>query len=316
MDKTTRQKQLRKAGSVVAVGAGIAAVAALPAALVWVFLHPPRRLHHRTPRSFLGIAYERVRLRSRDGVPISAWYVPGPESMEPRGVVVLCHGYHGNRAMMLPYLRFLHEAGYAAVLFDWRAHGWSGGKMATFGFTEPDDLVAALDWVSGNPDLASLPVVLLGESMGASVSLLVAASETERVKAVVADSPYARFDHAVEGRMTLAFGPAVAPLVTPRARRIGEAILGVRCDEIAPQGAMEKIFPRPVLLIHGQADRLIDPENSRLIADASPGNVTLWEVPGAAHVQSVFVAGDEYGRRVTDFLREALGSVSTDLPAA
>ena len=92
---------------------------------------------------------------------------------------------------------------------------------------------------------------------------------------------------------------------------------GERCrDEIAPQGAMEKIFPRPVLLIHGQADRLIAPENSRLIADASPGNVTLWEVPGAAHVQSVFVAGDEYGRRVTDFLREALGSVSTDLPAA
>jgi fermentation-respiration switch protein FrsA (DUF1100 family) len=316
MDKITRQKQIRKAGSIVAVGAGIAAVAAFPAALVWVFLHPPRRLHHRTPRSFLGIPYERVRLRSRDGVPISAWYVPAPENDSPRGVVVLCHGYHGNRAMMLPYLAFLHKAGYAAVLFDWRAHGWSGGKMATFGFTEPEDLTAALDWVSGNPDLAHLPIVLFGESMGASVSLLVAASETERVKAVVADSPYARFDRAVEGRMTLAFGPAVAPLVTPQARRIGEAILGVRCDEIAPLEAMQKIYPRPVLLIHGQADRLIAPENSRLIADASPGKVTLWEVPGAAHVQSVYVMGDEYGRRVTEFLRDALSSRQFRSPAA
>jgi fermentation-respiration switch protein FrsA (DUF1100 family) len=70
--------------------------------------------------------------------------------------------------------------------------------------------------------------------------------------------------------------------------------------------AMQRIFPRPVLLIHGQEDRLIAPENARLIAEASPGNVTLWEVPEAGHVQSVFVAGDEYGRRVTDFLLKAL----------
>jgi pimeloyl-ACP methyl ester carboxylesterase len=306
MTKKTHKKQVRKTGSVVAMGAGIAAVAALPAVLVWAFLHPPRRLHHRTPRSWLGIPFDRVRLRSRDGVSISAWYVPVPEGETPRGVVVLCHGYHGNRAMMLPYLAFLHRAGFAAVLFDWRAHGWSGGKMATFGSTEPEDLIAALDWVQEHPDLRHLPLALLGESMGASVSLLVAAVETERVKAVVADSPYARFDRAVEGRLRLAFGPRVAPLVLPPTRRLGEALLGVSCEQIAPMEAMQRIFPRPVLLIHGQQDRLIAPENARLIAEASPGNVTLWEVPEAGHVQSVFVAGDEYGRRVTDFLLKAL----------
>jgi pimeloyl-ACP methyl ester carboxylesterase len=295
------------------MGAGVAAIASLPALLAWAFLHPPRRLHHRTPRSWLGIPFDRVRLRSRDGVALSAWYVPVSEGETPRGVVVLCHGYHGNRAMMLPYLDFLHRAGFAALLFDWRAHGWSGGNMATFGFTEPEDLIAALDWVQAHPELSHLPLALLGESMGASVSLLVAAVETERVKAVVADSPYARFDRAVEGRLRLAFGPRVAPLVVPPARRIGEALLGVSCEQIAPLEAMERIFPRPVLLIHGQADRLIAPENSRLIAEASPGNVTLWEVPDAEHVQSVFVAGEEYGTRVTDFLTAAL---TADHPAA
>ena len=177
--------------------------------------------------------------------------------------------------------------------------------MTTFGSTEPEDLIAVLDWVQAHPDLSALPIALFGESMGASVSLLVAAVETERVKAVVADSPYARFDRAVEARLQMAFGPMVAPLVTPRARRAGEALLGVRCEEIAPLEAVQHIFPRPVLLIHGQADRLIAPENSRLIAAASPGNVTLWEVPEAQHVQSVFVAGDEYKRRVVAFLDQA-----------
>ena len=309
MTNATDEKPNHKVWNIwrwVAMGAGIAAIASLPAALAWVSLHPTRRLHNKTPRSFLGIDFERVRLRARDGVPISAWYVPAPPSETPRGVIILCHGYHGNRSKMLPYLEFLHRVGFAAVLFDWRAHGWSGGKRATFGYTEPEDLFAALDWVSEHSDLAHLPLALYGESMGASVALLVAAEEPERVKAVVADSPYARFDHAVEGRITMILGPVVAPLVIPNARRIGELVLGVSCEEIAPLHAMERIFPRPVLLIHGQEDRLIAPENSRWIAAASPGNVTLWEVPKAGHVQSVLVGGEEYAERVVSFLTAAL----------
>jgi hypothetical protein len=164
--KKSRKKKSRSTGSVLMVGAGIAAVASLPALLAWAFLHPPRRLHHRTPRSWLGVPFDRVRLRSRDGVALSAWYVPVPERETPRGVVVLCHGYHGNRAMMLPYLDFLHNAGFATVLFDWRAHGWSGGNMATFGFTEPEDLIAALDWVQAQAELSHLPLALLGEAWG------------------------------------------------------------------------------------------------------------------------------------------------------
>jgi alpha-beta hydrolase superfamily lysophospholipase len=311
--RTSRERQIRKAGGLVAVGAGIAVAFSLPALLAWGFLHPPRRLHGKTPRTGLGIPFERVRLRARDGVGLSAWYVPAPEAGSPKGVVILCHGYHGNRARMLPHLEFLHRAGYAVLMFDWRAHGWSGGKMVTFGSTEPDDLMAALDWVQARPEIAHLPLALFGESMGASVSLLVAAVETERVKAVVADSPYARFDRAVEGRMKLAFGNTAATLVIPGARRVGEALLKVRCEEIAPADAMQYIFPRPVLLIHGQKDRLIALENSRIIAAASPGNLTLWEVPEAAHVQSVHVNGEEYARRVTDFLARAF---SEDHPAA
>ncbi|MBC8103034.1 MAG: alpha/beta fold hydrolase [Cytophagales bacterium] len=306
MKPASRNKKVGGFWGLAALGVGVAAVACFPAALAWGFLHPPRRLHDKTPLSALGISFERVRLRTQDGVSLSAWYVPAPEHASVRGVIVVCHGYYGNRATMLPYLAFLHEAGYAAVLFDWRAHGWSGGRMATFGCTEPDDLAAVLDWVGSHPGLRSLPLALLGESMGASVALLVAAEEPERVRAVVADSPYARFDSAVEGRLQLALGPRVAPLVTPSARRAGETMLGVHCDQIAPLAAMGRIFPRPVLLIHGQEDRLIAPENSRRIWAASPGNTTLWEVPGAEHVRSVYVAREEYARRVTEFLDAAL----------
>ncbi len=280
-----------------------AVVSALPFGLAWAFLHPPRRRHKRTPQS-LGASFERVRLVSADDVRLSAWFVSAPEDVAIKGVVVVCHGYYGNRERMLPYLAFLHRAGYHALLFDFRAHGWSGGQMAGFGTREPQDLTAAIDWVEARPDLADLPLFLLGESMGASVALLVAAVDT-RVRAVVADSPYARFDSAVEGRLTMAFGPKVTPMITPHTKRAGEKLLGVASTAIAPMDAVRAIAPRPILLIHGLQDTLITPDNARRIYDAAPGNVELWEVEGAKHVKSVYVEGENYAQRVLAFLDEA-----------
>ena len=281
-----------------------AAVSALPLGLAWAFLHPPRKLHKQTPAR-LHIPFERVSLLTVDKVRIAAWFVPAPQTTAPKGVVVVCHGYHGNRERMLPYLAFLHQGGYHAVLFDFRAHGWSGGSKATFGLYEPLDGAAVIDWVEARPELSYLPLILLGESMGASVALLLA-SQDARVHCVVADSPYARFNKAVESRMTMAFGRAAA-YVTPHTRLLGEKLLGVASDTIAPVQAVKKIAPRKVFLIQGMDDRLVTPDNAREIQDASPDTVELWEVEGARHVRSVFVAGEEYARRVLDFLDKSLG---------
>lgn len=287
---------------------GAAAVAlgvAIPAGIAWVFLHPPRRLHPRNPKSALGIPYERVRFRAKDGITLRGWYVPPPSDVIPRGMVVISHGYFGNRAEMLPYLKFLHHGGYAALLYDFRAHGWSSGNFTTFGIHEPMDLQAALHWVEEREEVRDLPLILLGESMGASVSLLVAAQE-KRIRAIVADSPYARFDSAVAGRLRTAFGNQVTQVILPSTQRIGERILGARAADIAPMHALVHIAPRPVFLIHGLADSFILPENSQHILAAAPGNAQLWEVPDARHVRSVYVAGEDYGKRVLGFLDTVL----------
>ena len=223
-------------------------------------------------------------------------------------MVVISHGYYGNREQMLPYLRFLHAGGYAVLLYDFRAHGWSDGGRTTFGIKEVDDLQAALTWVDQQTERRCLPLILLGESMGASVSLLVAA-EVKRVRAVVSDSAYARFDSAVGGRLRTALGNTMGNAITPSAQRAGERILGVRCADIAPMEAAARIAPRPLFLIHGQEDRFITPDNSRAILAAAPDNTTLWEVADARHVRSIYVAGDEYGERVLAFLAEALGDL-------
>lgn len=289
----------------VAVGAA-AAGAALPAALAWGFLHPPRRLPRGTPKSRLGLSYERIGFRASDGVRLRGWWVPAPDGALARGAVVICHGYSNNRTTMLPYLAFLHRAGYHTLFFDFRAHGWSSGRMATFGIREIEDVRAAVTFAQERTG-GTLPLALLGESMGASVALL-AAAEDDRVRAVIADSPYARFDRAVAARLRLLFGPRLAPAITPRIQTAGERLLGATSDTIAPVLAAPRIAPRPILLIQGLADQLVEPENARLIHEATEefGNVTLWEVPDARHAKSVLHVPDEYAARVTAFLEATL----------
>ena len=54
--------------------------------------------------------------------------------------VILLHGQADNRAGMLGNAELLLSHGYAVLLPDARAHGSSGGELATYGVKEADDI--------------------------------------------------------------------------------------------------------------------------------------------------------------------------------
>jgi fermentation-respiration switch protein FrsA (DUF1100 family) len=75
------------------------------------------------------------------------------------------------------------------------------------------------------------------------------------------------------------------------------------------------VDPVPLLLIHGSADTTVPLDDARrLVALAGP-SAESWVVDGADHSRSHAVAGQDYERRVTDFLRVAFRrSRDDDLP--
>lgn len=124
--------------------------------------------------------------------------VPGGTNVwtrNPRGTVVLLHGYGVAEFAMAPWALRLAQEGWRCVLVDLRGHGESTGATIYFGIKEARDMSQLLDVLANRGELVQ-PVAAIGESYGASLALRWKTTDT-RVDRVVAIAPYAVLSNAV-----------------------------------------------------------------------------------------------------------------------
>jgi fermentation-respiration switch protein FrsA (DUF1100 family) len=213
-----------------------------------------------------------------------------------RGTIILCHGYPANRSDVSPLIPFLHRAGYNVLAFDFRRLGESEGEICTIGVREPEDLRGAVAYAKSRSPKS---IGVLGMSMGAAVALMAAADEPD-IRGVVADSPYRSLDVQVPRR----FGSN--RLAGAYAVWLGRRLVGCPLSAASPLRAVPRLAPRPVLFIHGDADRLIPPADSEVLYAAAKGPKDLWLAPGSRHVHAFADHPAEYERRVLAFFDRAL----------
>jgi pimeloyl-ACP methyl ester carboxylesterase len=105
-------------------------------------------------------------IKATDGVELHAWYsVPAHDN---GNAVILLHGIGDNRLGVAGYGHMFLQQGYRVLLPDSRAHGESGGQIATYGLRESDDVHR---WVSWLYERGATCVDGFGESMGHLVTI-------------------------------------------------------------------------------------------------------------------------------------------------
>jgi pimeloyl-ACP methyl ester carboxylesterase len=244
-----------------------------------------------------------ISILANDGVILRAWNFQPQKSFGY--AVILSHGLSDNRAGMMGYAQFFLRHGYDVLMPDARAHGMSGGEIATYGIRELNDLHRWLNWLAVNEH----PSCIYGfaESMGAA-GLLQSLHSESRFCAIAAESPFSSFREIVYDRVGQFFhtGPWAGRIIL---RPIVECAFiyaqwryDLNFDLDSPEKAVE-MTKVPVLLIHGQVDRNIPVRHSRKIA-AGNRNVALWEVPGADHCGAIGIAPVELERRVIEWFRQ------------
>ncbi len=298
--------------AIAALGLGV--IVALIVGFSWLFARhycqPRRRLPTKTPADY-DLPYEPVTFTSQE-VLLKGWFIPANGNPAPQPTIIVAHGWSRNAARMLPVARLLHDAGFGVLLYDVRGHGASGdgGPMTLLKFAE--DIIAAVDYLGGRPEVDMTRLGVVGHSMGGA-SAIVAASTESRIRVLVSSSAFAD-PVALTRRFVRAHHIPI-----PRwpflwlAFHFIERWLGTTIADIAPKNRIGRIKV-PLLLIHGDSDQLVPSSDMEaLYARARPELARRWLAPGRRH--SDVLTDPEYGSRVIGFLDEHLSFDQAGIPA-
>lgn len=240
-------------------------------------------LARRTVASEFHADLQNVSITAQDGTTLRAWFVQ-PEHANGNAVVLL-HGVTDNREGMGGYARLFLANGYSVLLPDSRAHGESGGKLATYGVLERDDVHRWVSWLYAGPSPKC--VYGLGESMGAAILVQSLAVEP-RFCGAIAESPFATFRDGAYSKFSelshlgLWFGKTVGRPMIETGLLYARWRYHVDLTQANPSYAVAH-SPVPLFLIHGGADHNIFPVNSEKLHRLDASHSELWEVPGALH---------------------------------
>jgi alpha-beta hydrolase superfamily lysophospholipase len=228
----------------------------------------------------------------------------------PRAAIAAVHGFGDHSGRYGELLARLVEYGFTVHALDLRGHGRSAGQRGHLDSWADyrDDLSAFIGDVRERegPDL---PIYLMGNSLGGLVALEFALRRPHDLAGVIADSPalvpsgvgnrFLKFLAIALSRVwprfavsvPMAAEPSVTMPVTPVEER--DPLLHSRLSARAATEAMSAIqFTRdnarrlrlPLLVVHGGADRVVDPSGSRaFVRDAASEDKTLIEYPGVFH---------------------------------
>lgn len=245
--------------------------------------------------------FEPITITSHDGLKLYGRYY---HFCDNAPLHIDFHGYRsmGTRDFCGGY-RILNELGHNAIIIDQRAHAKSEGNTITFGVKERYD---CLDWINyANSRFGSdTPIFISGVSMGAGTVLMASGLELpQNVVGIFADCPFSS-PWDILGKVCGDMG-LPRKLCFPVAYVAARLFAGFKLTEASAVDAV-KHSKTPILIIHGDDDRLVPHEMSQKIADANPDMVRLVTVKNAGHALAYFEDPELYHKEFRNFTKLCL----------
>lgn len=220
-----------------------------------------------------------LRIETPDGMRPLAWWAPPRDGTRP--VVVYFHGNGGTVAMLATQARILLDAGYGVLLAGYRYNARAGGAPSEDGLIA--DGRAAVDFVRSQ-GIPPGRVVLYGESLGTGVAVAIAADRSD-VGAVILAMPYTSI--ADVAQVHYWFFPV-------------RWLIQDSFDSLSRIGDIGS----PLLILHGEDDRVIPVEFARELFAAAPEPKEGHFIPGGRHGG---LYGLGAGEIVVDFIERHVG---------
>jgi len=187
---------------------------------------------------------EQVTFQGVDGVTLVGNFVAPKNG----AVVILIHGLYANREQLLPEARLLADHGYGVLIYDNRAHGDSGGSVATWGLLESGDAARAVDYVQQRTGVPAGKIGLLGLSIGGTAALRETTNDP-RIGALVVEATYSSMGDEIQFMYSKWGLLSELP-----ARWIAQVLGGLDYAQLEPRDLVCGLSSRPLLLVYGSQD--------------------------------------------------------------
>lgn len=245
---------------------------------------------------------------------------------QPRGTVLLAHGFGEHRGRYARFTEALNNAGYDAWSFDFTGHGNSPGKRARI------DVASLIsEHLHARKRLLDVArtenIYLFGHSMGGLVTIASTLLNPHYATAVAVTGPGLRPLPATSVRVAKA-GAALARLIPSMdsveidlstLSRDPQVIADYEADPLVHHGKVPLLtgstmviqgdhvirnapmLARPLLILHGEADGLCDIAGSKKFTERTGGVAELVTLPDAYHELLNEPEHEEVTRRILDW---------------
>jgi alpha-beta hydrolase superfamily lysophospholipase len=233
-------------------------------------------------------------LTLKTGEKLFAWYMS--PSSTPKAVVCLSHGWGEHSMRYKHWAEKFVDSGYAFFAWDHIGHGKSDGQRGHVKnykvFLESIDLAL----ISIGQTFPGIPIVLYGHSMGGNIAINFAIRRTNPFNLLVATSPWLQLYEPTPAALKIAVKilnvvwPSLGlstPLKAEKISHIQEVVDGYVTDplnhiKITPRLYTEIVnageyavknahaINKPMLLLHGDADRVTMFDKSAELASKAP----------------------------------------------
>ncbi|NMB40796.1 MAG: alpha/beta fold hydrolase [Firmicutes bacterium] len=241
---------------------------------------------------------EEIQIGVAEGLTLKGWaYWPGPGENQAEWketpLLILCHGVPRSKLVPAGERKKDNDGGYAALAerclaegfpcfhFNFRGTGESEGNFDVLGWTR--DLAAVLDYWEER-DRYNKGFYLWGFSVGGAVSCCVAANDP-RVKGLAMAASLAEFKTIItpwdlERRIDnfRKIGIIRDPSFPPDPGRWLKETFSVN-----PLECVNKIAPRPLLIVHGTEDEVIPVMHAEALYEQAGDSAELMLLDGAKH---------------------------------
>lgn len=217
----------------------------------------------------------------------------------PKGSVILFHGFSGQKASLLEQAAIFRENGYNTLLVDFMGSGGSEGNQTTIGFKEAEQVKTCVDYLK---EKGEHTLFLYGTSMGAVAIMKALSKYNLQPKGIIIECPFGSMYKTVCARFNTMKAPSFPMawlLVVWGGIQNGFWALAHNPTEYA------KDISCPTLLMYGQQDTKVSRQEIDEIFTNLNGPKFLKIYHNAGHENYLTRYKNEWTKDITDFLNHA-----------